>query len=70
MRDPRVSGHIVKSAARRAGLTDEAKHLSGHSMRVGAAQDLLREGRSILQIMKAGGWKSPEVVARYVENGT
>lgn len=58
---------IMKSAARRAGLQDEARLLSGHSMRVGAAQDLLILGYDTLAIMTAGGWKNAEVVARYVE---
>ena len=59
---------LMKSAALRANLTDEAPLLSGHSMRVGAAQDMLDEGFDTLTIMTAGGWKNFEVVARYVEN--
>jgi len=42
--------------------------LSGHSFRVGAAQDLMTSGKSVLAIMKAGGWRSMNVVGRYVEN--
>ena len=41
--------------------------LSGHSMRVGGAQDLMMSGHDTLMIMTAGGWKNVEVVARYVE---
>ena len=37
-------------------------------MRVGAAQDLLVQGRDTLQIMRAGGWKSINTVGRYCEN--
>lgn len=37
-------------------------------MRVGAAQDLNRRGFDILTIMRAGGWRSANVVARYIEN--
>ena len=58
----------VKSAARRAGLYQEATRLSGHSMRVGAAQDLMRTGHNTIAIMTAGGWKNAAVMARYVEN--
>lgn len=58
---------IVKTAARRAGLREEAHRLSGHSMRVGAAQDLMKAGFNMLQVMHAGGWKDSHVVARYVE---
>lgn len=58
---------LMKSAARRAGLQSEARLLSGHSMRVGAAQDMLIAGKDTLAIMTAGGWKNIEVVARYTE---
>lgn len=36
-------------------------------MRVGAAQDLLCAGHDIGAIMRAGGWKSIEVLGRYLE---
>ena len=40
---------------------------SGHSMRVGAAQDLLCAGYETIAIMRAGGWKSTKILARYLE---
>ena len=40
---------------------------SSHSFRVGAAQELLRRGHSTSTIMRAGGWKSVNVLARYLE---
>lgn len=58
---------LIKVAARRVGLTEAATCLSGHSMRVGGAQDLMTAGFDTLAIMTAGGWKNVEVVARYVE---
>jgi integrase len=58
---------MIKVAAKRAGLADAAADLSGHSMRVGGAQDLMMSGHDTLMIMTAGGWKNVEVVARYVE---
>lgn len=59
----------LKAAAQRAGLaTETTASLSGHSMRVGAAQDLMTAGRSLLQIMSAGGWTSVNVVGRYVRD--
>jgi integrase/recombinase XerD len=58
---------MIKVAAKRAGLADAAAELSGHSMRVGGAQDLMMSGHDTLMIMTAGGWKNVEVVARYVE---
>jgi len=36
-------------------------------MRVGCAQDLNRNRFDLLTIMRAGGWRSMNVVARYVE---
>ncbi|MCT2559373.1 site-specific integrase [Tsuneonella sp. YG55] len=59
----------IKVVARRAGLSaEQVRHLSGHSMRVGAAQDMLVAGVDTLGIMQAGGWRSHAVLARYVEN--
>ncbi len=60
---------LVRRAARRAGIDlGPGQGLSGHSMRVGAAQDMLVAGFDALAIMQAGGWKSPNVLLRYVEN--
>ena len=66
---PYAVNRTVKELALTAGF-DEAiiADLSGHSFRVGAAQDLMTDGKSILAIMKAGGWRSMNVVGRYVEN--
>jgi len=59
---------LIKSAATQAGLdSDEVGAFSGHSMRVGAAQDLLRAGHDTAAIMRAGGWKSINVLSRYLE---
>lgn len=60
---------IVKRAALRAGVAGLiADGLSGHSMRIGAAQDMMVNGFDMLAIMQAGGWRKPDVVLRYVEN--
>jgi hypothetical protein len=59
----------LKEAGKSAGLALKVvADLSGHSMRVGAAQNLMAEGVGILPIMTAGGWKSVNVIGRYVEN--
>ncbi len=44
--------------------------ISDHSMRVGAAQDMMVAGFDMLAIMHAGGWTTPPVVSRYVENAS
>jgi hypothetical protein len=63
---------ILKKLARRAapvlrrhGIDPEG--VSGHSCRVGMAQDLVAAGFDVVAIMQAGRWASPEMVARYTE---
>ena len=59
---------LIKNAAKREGYTPTIiDEFSGHSMRVGAAQDLLNMGYDTAAIMRAGGWKSVSVLARYLE---
>ena len=59
---------LVKSAAKAAGLNpEEIDAFSGHSLRVGAAQDLLCAGYDAAAIMRAGGWKSVNILGRYLE---
>ena len=41
--------------------------VSGHSLRVGAAQDLLIKGYDLAAIMRAGGWSEPSTVLRFSE---
>jgi site-specific recombinase XerD len=65
--DPRAVNQALALAARRAGLPPAlARGLTGHSLRVGAAQDLAAAGKSLLQIMRAGRWSNISVVAGYV----
>ena len=42
------------------------RDVSGHSLRVGAAQDLLIKGYDLATIMRAGGWSDPSTVSRYL----
>jgi integrase/recombinase XerD len=59
---------LIKSAAKTAGLnSEEIDAFSGHSLRVGAAQDLLCAGYDAAAIMRAGGWKSVNILGRYLE---
>ncbi len=60
---------ILKSLAKTADLEPSiVQSISGHSARVGRAQDLLKDGKSLPQIMTLGGWRSTEIVMRYIEN--
>lgn len=65
-----LSGEGVTRSFRRVAqhIGLETKYISGHSTRVGACQDLVSAGIEISAIMQAGGWKSPECVARYSEH--
>lgn len=64
---PDTVKRMVKEGAGLAGLElEEARDFSGHSMRVGAAQDLLRRGHDTAAIMRAGGWSSINVLSRYL----
>lgn len=57
---------LFKAMARTAGLSDsEVSRISGHSSRVGAAQDMARHGVEMPAIMQAGGWSTATMVARY-----
>jgi hypothetical protein len=44
------------------------KNISGHSLRVGAAQDLMLAKTSLPNIMNRGRWSKTDTVMRYVEN--
>ena len=41
--------------------------VSGHSLRAGAAQDLLIKGYDLTAIMRADGWTDPNTVSRYLQ---
>jgi len=66
---PYSVARVLKDLARDAGLDQTLiAKLSGHSMRVGAAQDMAAAGIELGAIMHAGGWKSPDIVMRYIEH--
>lgn len=46
---------------------DECHSFTGHALRVGAAQELLKMGRDTAGIMRAGGWNSVSTLSRYLE---
>jgi site-specific recombinase XerD len=60
---------ILKARAVSARLV-HAGTVSGHSLRVGMAQDLVAADLDIASVMQAGGWATPRMVARYTENLT
>lgn len=65
---PSIVGRVLKRLSQQAYDAETAERVSGHSLRVGAAQTLTARGVGLLPIMSAGGWRSTNVLARYVEN--
>lgn len=66
---PPMGPHAVRLALQRlaalAGLDDRC--FTGHSARVGAAQDLVAKGHTTAAIKHHGRWKSETMPARYAE---
>jgi len=60
---------IYKRLAREAKF-DKAiiNSISGHSTRVGAAQDLVQSGVSLPLLMNRGRWSKPETAIRYIDH--
>ena len=63
--EPGEVARIFKKLARRAGL--DPAEVSGHSCRVGMAQDLVAFGADLPAVMQAGRWQTPAMPARYAE---
>ena len=64
--DPGDIARVFKGMATAAELGPTHKAgISGHSSRVGAAQDMVRHGVELPAVMQAGGWKTATMVARY-----
>ena len=57
-------GRRVKAAAKAVGL---GEGFTGHSGRVGMAQDLVKSDVGLPALMTAGRWKSSTMPARYTE---
>ena len=66
MLNPVTVQRSVHRAISEIGLY-KTRRYTGHALRVGAAQELLKLGRSSSDIMRAGGWQSISSVARYLE---
>lgn len=65
----RSNSRIYKRLAKRAGLVKELiEQISGHSLRVGHAQDMVNSGESMPMIVSKGRWSKTDTVMRYVEN--
>ena len=65
--DRSINEIIKKALLKVKGARPEDRNISGHSLRVGAAQDLLIKGHSHVAIMRAGGWTSINSVLGYLK---
>lgn len=66
---PGQINRIYKRLARLAELDKEIiNQISGHSLRVGHAQDMVNAGESLPLIMSKGRWSKTDTVMRYVDN--
>lgn len=62
---------IYKNLASDAKIPKEnIDQISGHSMRVGAAQDLLKSGATMPTILHMGRWSKTDTVMRYLEGSS
>lgn len=61
---PQEVARIFRRRAKVAGL-DNAGSISGHSTRIGSANDLAEQGATGTQIQQAGGWKTDRMVTYY-----
>jgi hypothetical protein len=58
----------VAAKERKAAILRYAKDYSGHSMRVGATQDLAEDGITTELILQSGGWSDSRMIKRYLRN--
>ncbi len=66
---PPAVGNIFKSVAKHIKMSlEEIRTISGHSIRVGATQDLLALNIDLASVMQAGRWKSHRMPMRYGEH--
>jgi site-specific recombinase XerD len=64
-----IVADIYKRVARWVGLpAKQVAQVSGHSIRIGATQDLLALNIDLASVMQAGRWKSTAMPMRYGEN--
>ena len=66
---PAAVGNVFKSVARHLKMAPEdLQAITGHSIRVGATQDLLALNIDLASVMQAGRWKSHRMPMRYGEH--
>ena len=54
----------IKASARQAGIAG----VSGHSLRIGTAQELAQRGATLVELQNAGRWTNSQMPAHYTRN--
>ena len=62
------SSTILKTLQEELKLGSTKQPLSGHSIRAGAALDLLEQGAPLENIMLKGGWQTNSTAMKYLRN--
>lgn len=62
------SGSVRRVIVQRALAAGIDGRVSGHSLRVGAAQSLAKDGAGLVAMQRAGRWASPNMPARYTQS--
>ena len=65
--NPKEVARIFKALATKAGLGERALRVSGHSTRIGSANELACAGEDLRAIAAAGGWKDLKQVMHYTQ---
>ena len=66
--NPASISTILKRIQGGLKTSSNKKPLSGHSFRVGAALDLLKQGEPLEKIMLRGGWQTDSTAMKYLRN--
>ena len=59
---------LLKALQKDLKMDSDEQPLSGHSLRVGAALDLLEQGEPLEKIMLRGGWQTDSTAMKYLRN--
>lgn len=57
---------VIVERAAAAGYARPDHRISGHSLRIGSAQELARRGAALPELMQVGRWKNVTTVQRYI----
>mgnify|MGYP000064700521 CR=1 FL=1 len=66
--NPASVSTLLKGLQKNLKIDSDEQPLSGHSLRVGAALDLLEQGEPLEKIMLRGGWQTDSTAMKYLRN--